>query len=157
MQWMCPYEQESYETCSWVLSSHRSPALFFFLRTRIIHANNFPEPVSTADMSYSAFLTFVFWQGFRASTALAQKCYVPNGEEVSDDTPCNPTSSDQASACCSRYDTCLSNGLCLEADMTLNRGSCTDRTWKSKGCAQWCSDGKTHASGTVCLSINALI
>ena len=124
-------------------TSRGSNALFPFPQTRIIHTNNFPKPVSTADMSYSAFLTFLFWQGFRASTALAQKCYAPNGDA------CNPTSSNQVSACCAPPDTCLSNGLCLGADMTPSRGSCTDRTWKSTGCAQWCSDGKTtHTSGT---------
>lgn len=156
MQWMCPHKQESCETCSWVPNSRRSHALFPFPRTRIIHNKNLSEPVSTADMSCSALLTFLFWQGFRASTALAQKCYVPNGDEIPD-TPCSPTSSNQASACCSPHHTCLSNGLCLQADMTVNRGSCTDQTWKSSRCAQWCQDGKIHASGTVCLSINALI
>ena len=157
MQSICSHEQESFETWSWIPNSHRCHAAFSFPRTRIIHTKNLSEPMSTADMSCSIILVFLLWQCFRDSTALAQKCYWPNGNEASGDTPCSTTSSDQASACCSPNGACISNGLCFNADMTLNRGSCTDQTWKSKGCASWCQDGKTHGSGTVRLSINPFI
>ena len=91
-------------------------------------------------------LTFKFvllWQCCRISTTFAQKCYVPNGTEIAADTPCGPTSSNQASACCNPEDTCLSNRLCLNSLLLTNRGTCTDPTWQSDGCAPWCKDGKT--------------
>ena len=148
MQWIYSHEQESVQICSWVPNSHKSHTLFPFPRTRIIHTKNLFEPMSTASISCSTFFVFLLCQGFRVSTALAQKCYLPNGDEASWDTPCSPTSSNQASACCSPDDTCLSNRLCLNADMQPGRGSCTDQNWKSKGCAPCCQDGKTAASGT---------
>ena len=149
MQWMGCHEQEHFQTCSWVPNSHISHALFPFSLRRIIPFKNLFEPMSAANMSYSTFLVFLLWQGFGASTALAQICYHPNQNEAPGDTPCAPTSSNGASACCFPEDTCISNGLCLNADMIFNRGSCTDPTWKSTGCAPWCQDGKTRASGTV--------
>lgn len=149
MQWVCCHEREYFQICSWVPNSHKSHALFPFSLRRIINTENHFEPMSTANMSCSTFLVLLVWQGFGASTALAQKCYSPNGTEASGDTPCSPPSSNQASACCYPKDTCLSNGLCLDPDMTTRRGSCTDQSWKSRGCVPWCQDGKTHASGIV--------
>ena len=149
MQWICCHEQAYFQICSWVPNSHKSHALFPLSLRRIIHTKIYFEPMSAAKMPCSTFLVFLVWQGFGASTALAQKCYLPSQDEAPRDTPCTPTSSNEASACCFPEEACISNGLCLRADMTVARGSCTDQTWKSKGCAPWCQDGKTHASGTV--------
>lgn len=39
---------------------------------------------------------------------------------------------------------CLSNNLCLNQDGAelISRGSCTDETWQSSECGQYCLDGK---------------
>ena len=68
-------------------------------------------------------------------------CYYPSGT-TSPDTPCR--SDDVASSCCAHTDTCLSNGLCLAqgGSELISRGSCTDESWQSPKCPQYCSDGK---------------
>lgn len=74
----------------------------------------------------------------------AQTCYYPDGSVSSHDTPCHSISTgDGASACCGYSDICLDNGLCLAqsgAEIT-SRGSCTDETWQSPQCSQFCEDG----------------
>lgn len=70
--------------------------------------------------------------------AKAQTCYYPNGTS-SVDTPCH--SDNAASACCNEGATCLSNGLCLGGSI-VSRGSCTDQSWESPDCPQYCADGK---------------
>ena len=103
------------------------------------HSSTYLQP----SMSCSIFHVFLFfWQAHRfVPTALAQQtCYVPDGTEVGIDTPCGPTSTNQASPCCDPRDTCLSNGLCLNSLLYISRGSCTDRSWRSDGCVPWCQD-----------------
>lgn len=76
----------------------------------------------------------------------AQTCYYPDGSVSSHDTPCHSLLiGDEASACCGYLDVCLDNGLCLaQAGAELvSRGSCTDQTWQSPECSQYCSDGKS--------------
>ena len=75
----------------------------------------------------------------------AQTCYYPDGSVVARDTPCHsPSIGDGASACCDSGDICLDNNLCLSqggAEL-ISRGSCTDHTWQSPECSQYCSDGE---------------
>ena len=73
--------------------------------------------------------------------AKAQTCYYPNSTS-SVDTPCHSDAA--ASACCHDTDTCLSNGLCLAqgGGELISRGSCTDQSWESPNCPQYCADGK---------------
>lgn len=76
-----------------------------------------------------------------------QKCYFPDGSEVTSDTPCQSSStSDGASACCNSLDVCLESHLCLAQNGApmISRGSCTDKTWQSQECSQYCADGKPH-------------
>ena len=77
---------------------------------------------------------------------MAHICYFPDGTVAPDDVPCNSASS--ASACCNKIDTCLDNHLCLEThDYTIiSRGTCTDSTWQSGECAQFCQDGRLSRS-----------
>lgn len=73
-------------------------------------------------------------------------CYYPNGDLNPDDVPCN--SSADASVCCGRGWTCLSNGVCmLGQDSSVGsisrigstyRTSCTDRSWNSTACPDFC-------------------
>ena len=76
----------------------------------------------------------------------AQKCYYPDGSVASTDSPCHsPSIKDGASACCDSIDICLNNGLCLAqaGGEVISRGSCTDQTWQSTECSQYCADGKS--------------
>ena len=80
--------------------------------------------------------------------ANGQTCYFPDGSKATSDTPCkrDPSSgSDGASACCNSADACLESHLCLEqlGGPMISRGSCTDQTWQSQECSQYCADGKT--------------
>lgn len=74
--------------------------------------------------------------------SLASQCWYPDGETLAiSDIPCNTESSD--SACCGPNSFCMSNGLCF-GNGVLSRGSCTDKSWNSTECAQFCTgtDGK---------------
>lgn len=73
-----------------------------------------------------------------------QTCYFPDGSEAIDDKPCqSPSINDGASACCNTRDVCLENHLCLAqtGGPMISRGSCTDETWQSPLCSQYCADG----------------
>ncbi len=75
-----------------------------------------------------------------------QTCYFPDGSEATDDKPCqSPSINDGASACCNSLDVCLENHLCLAqtGGPMISRGSCTDGTWQSPMCSQYCADGST--------------
>lgn len=77
--------------------------------------------------------------------ANAQTCYYPDGSIPPRDTPCHsPSIGDGASACCAESDICLDNGLCLanSGSELISRGSCTDQSWQSPECSQYCNDGK---------------
>ena len=71
----------------------------------------------------------------------AATCYFPDGDISPYDTPCNPLAN--ASVCCFTGQACLSNELC-QADtdgvITYARGTCTDQSWKSPDCPEFCLD-----------------
>ena len=75
-----------------------------------------------------------------------QTCYFPDGSKATSDTACHdPSPGDNgASACCNSLDACLESHLCLEQSggPMISRGSCTDQTWQSQECSQYCADGK---------------
>lgn len=76
--------------------------------------------------------------------ANAQTCYFPDGSVADRDTPCNSNATNYGvSACCAHMDICLDNHLCLaqSGEEVITRGTCTDRTWQSSGCSQYCADG----------------
>ena len=78
------------------------------------------------------------------------KCYYPDGSISTGDIPCNSAAAgNSVSACCGQSDICLDNGLCFvqESSPTVARGSCTDETWQSLQCAQYCSDGNCPCFG----------
>ncbi|KAI9869303.1 MAG: hypothetical protein M1813_000092 [Trichoglossum hirsutum] len=72
-------------------------------------------------------------------SASAQTCYGVGGSIALGATPCNPSSSTH-SACCHNVDYCLTNGLCFDSggDNLLSRQSCTDQSWNSQACPQYC-------------------
>lgn len=73
----------------------------------------------------------------------AQSCYYPNGDLSTVDAPC---SSSGGAPCCPLNWECLSNGLCYNPAPGVNiygRYTCTDQTWQSSSCPQFCTDGNT--------------
>ncbi|KAF3402645.1 hypothetical protein DPV78_004777 [Talaromyces pinophilus] len=76
-----------------------------------------------------------------SAVALAnQTCYYPDGSIAQGDKPCgNGTDV----ACCGSGGICLSNGLCMDVAQpnTLARSSCTDKTWNSGNCPNYCLQG----------------
>lgn len=66
-------------------------------------------------------------------------CFFPNGE-VAQDMPCNASAA--VGVCCGGYPNkmvCLDGGRCQENTGTIYRGTCTDQTWSSPECPQFCS------------------
>ena len=83
-------------------------------------------------------------------TAVAQdqrSCYYPDGSLALKDTPCT---SDTSTTCCGQGFACLENGICqvttlaqafdpnLNPSINYYRGSCTDQSWSSPECPQFC-------------------
>jgi hypothetical protein len=90
------------------------------------------------------------------STIATSSCYLPDGTIDFKHKPCN-TSAEQ-SACCGATDACLSNGYCFQqyaVDQVWNnrlaRGTCTDKTWASDACPQFCSDVYPYQTVSVVL------
>ncbi|KAF4222367.1 hypothetical protein CNMCM5878_005649 [Aspergillus fumigatiaffinis] len=96
-------------------------------------------------MTGSRAVLYVLWFWFLGQAVSAQTCYFPNGQQAINDTACTANS---VSICCQRGATCLGNGLCFDpfgsAVGGYIRGSCTDRSWQSSNCPQYCTyDNKT--------------
>ena len=93
-------------------------------------------------------------------------CWTAAGQIAPNDSPCYPSnpnssSSTQHSVCCPPSSICSPNKLCIlpsSASSTgqAHRGSCTDHTWASSACPQFClsehtgDDGLTGVNMTVC-------
>ncbi|THW47840.1 hypothetical protein D6D25_04281, partial [Aureobasidium pullulans] len=79
----------------------------------------------------------------------AQTCYYPDGLTPSDDIPCNSNAA--TSSCCPTGSFCMDNGLCFGGGV-VSRASCSDQSWASAECAQYCTDvnASTSISLTAC-------
>lgn len=64
-------------------------------------------------------------------------CFYPDGSRIFADIPCL-RNGDEDSVCCGPVATCLSNKICWDGGSGYVRGSCTDPTWKSSACPQFC-------------------
>ena len=76
--------------------------------------------------------------------ANTQTGYFPDGSVANDDAPCHSASiDDEQNACCFVFDICLNNNPCLAqiGPQIITRGSCTDKSWLSPECSQYCPDG----------------
>ena len=78
------------------------------------------------------------------------KCYDVDGRVVEGDAPCNPDA--ENSPCCGLYWTCLDTGVCTQEstkqilrheETLLARGTCTDRSWASAQCPNFCLGGES--------------
>lgn len=77
---------------------------------------------------------------FLAAFTYAQNCYYPNGELAQGDGPCYTTDG----TCCPYQWQCLSNGLCyLDNENYYGRYTCTDQSWQSSSCPNYCTNGGT--------------
>lgn len=68
---------------------------------------------------------------------VAALCFDPDGTRLFADQPCLVNGT-QDSFCCGPQATCLSDKLCWDGGGGYVRGSCTDATWKSSACPQFC-------------------
>ena len=77
--------------------------------------------------------------------ATSALCYDMDGTVMAGDRPCSPDS--KVSQCCGLSWTCLENGMCATANTstltgqpadTLMRATCTDSSWESDTCPQFC-------------------
>ncbi|KAF2489645.1 hypothetical protein BU16DRAFT_622289 [Lophium mytilinum] len=69
-------------------------------------------------------------------------CYLPSGRLSPNTKPCLSTSGDGHSHCCDpAINACLDNGLCyVYTSGDTARESCTDSTWISTACPQYCRE-----------------
>lgn len=89
--------------------------------------------------------TLAFLQLFTC-LIVANNCYYPHGNIALTDVVCFPSDAD--SFCCGPGYACLENKLCMRtAEGTDNqpigsfdRGSCTDASFNSSACPQFCTD-----------------
>lgn len=75
-----------------------------------------------------------------SSTVLAQSCYYPDGS-LPTDYVYVPCTGESVSSCCipSEGDVCLASGLCYyQTGNYPFRGACTDKSWGSSKCPQYC-------------------
>ncbi|QKX53207.1 uncharacterized protein TRUGW13939_00283 [Talaromyces rugulosus] len=74
------------------------------------------------------------------ATHVSAICYNPDGSTTSQDVPCSLS---HQSNCCHPGWACLSNKLCQNPNapndtVAYVRGSCTDKTWRSGNCPNFC-------------------
>ncbi|KAI9675614.1 MAG: hypothetical protein M1817_000980 [Caeruleum heppii] len=81
-------------------------------------------------------------------------CFTQNGDYFASDKPCNAlASSSKPSFCCNSSQRCLAGGMCETIDParfpgpTLWRATCTDRTWGSRACPNFCRNTPSPALG----------
>lgn len=75
-----------------------------------------------------------------ATMTVARQCFNSGGDYVSEFAVCNPA--DVAGPCCSGGDVCLSNGLCQNTAGDTYQGGCTDKSYKSASCPNFCTGNK---------------
>ncbi len=96
---------------------------------------------------FTSFLFLLLFVVHSTSAASARSCYFPDGNNATKDTPCKSAT---VSTCCQEGATCLDNGLCFDpfgsAVGGYIRGSCTDKSWASSSCPQYCTYGKISTS-----------
>ncbi|KAF1818452.1 uncharacterized protein K489DRAFT_94236 [Dissoconium aciculare CBS 342.82] len=75
------------------------------------------------------------------ATACAD-CYWPDGTKFTDYPACDVQAKDGFSNCCGNSDMCTTNGFCkwnfFANSSLLWRNGCTDPSWNSPNCAQYC-------------------
>jgi len=110
-----------------------------FLRDHVSSVTTMPFLVSTWRALPTLFLFIAF--------AKAQSCYFPDGKTVATGDVLCPSNGTEAS-CCPSNSFCLDNGLCYGRGL-VTRSSCTDATWGSPACAEYCKPGEVYRQNVV--------
>ena len=77
--------------------------------------------------------------------AASTPCFTPQGYKLLHYGVCDPRS--PISLCCITGDTCLSNGLCAGPFDELYRGGCSDKSYLSTRCPNFCVEGDSVHRG----------
>ncbi|TIA03146.1 hypothetical protein D6C82_02130 [Aureobasidium pullulans] len=89
----------------------------------------------------------LFWLG------AAQTCYWPDKSIAEELTSCNSMA--ENSHCCGANSLCLDNGYCFNQGNKygnrISRGGCTDKSWDSDACPQYCQT--TISDGGISISL----
>ena len=106
---------------------------------KMLGIRNFRQHFSETHFLYLFLALYLFAD---ISIASNTTCYFPGGLE-SKGSPCNPTAN--VSTCCGPGFVCLGNRLCAPGPNNRKtyhykfyRSSCTDSTWKSSACPNFC-------------------
>ena len=73
------------------------------------------------------------------SNIIMATCYIAEGADMPEFGPCNTTAS--VSLCCLPGQICLSNGFCSTQYGQIYSGACTDPTYSSSICPEFCTTG----------------
>ncbi len=71
-----------------------------------------------------------------ASPSDVPVCYSPDKSVAIDNYACNLSAN--VSVCCGVGSICLDNKICQNGNDQIIRGACTDSTWQSPECPQYC-------------------
>lgn len=83
-----------------------------------------------------------------ALIAMAEQCYWPDTSRADNLEACSPGPDNVFAPCCYQGHYCLSNGLCLDkTGMTLYRAGCTDSSFNSQSCGNYCSNDNFELAG----------
>ncbi|KAI9742639.1 MAG: hypothetical protein M1818_003780 [Claussenomyces sp. TS43310] len=99
-------------------------------------------------------MAFLILLAYLVSSTLAASCYFPDGSAASNYTACSADASDTSpSTCCASGYACLNSGVCEHTGAvgsgngdTWVRGGCTDQSWKSSACPNFCLTGYESTS-----------
>ena len=119
----------------WIYSTFISTTAF---HVHIEISHRFPAMIVFRIPSFSSFA--IKWSPPQVLTRRASEspsCYFPNGVIAPTDYACNPSAN--VSPCCGFDMICLDNKICQSISGDNFRGTCTDQTWKSPGCPQFCT------------------
>ncbi|KAF1966445.1 hypothetical protein BU23DRAFT_574061 [Bimuria novae-zelandiae CBS 107.79] len=105
---------------------------------------------------------FLLLYGRVRSLTANSLCYFPNGKQLHDYTPCNQKAG--VSHCCKKTDACINNGYCFQQGrerfaygLRIARSSCTDRSFDSPACPQYCKDVSSDTDMALMLVNNSAV
>ncbi|KAI9155574.1 hypothetical protein HJFPF1_08160 [Paramyrothecium foliicola] len=87
--------------------------------------------------------------GLLPLATVSQVCYYPDGSVATEQFPC--TNDEGGTFCCADGEACLANKLCYFNSTSIfddtfrhfnYRGSCTDKSWQSENCPDYCTENK---------------
>jgi hypothetical protein len=93
----------------------------------------------STSIPFTLLIIIIYMPHIPSTKAEVPSCFYPNGGRAEGDYACNLTA--EVSFCYAIGYSCLENKICARSgDVPYNRGSCTDQTWRSSDCPQFCRD-----------------